>query len=147
MSAATEYETMGKVTVEIELTNANDEINERQGIKTGIAVRKASVIGLVDTGATMLVLPIDVIQKLGLTHVRKASSRVADGRVVQRGIFGPVKITVLQRDMIIEAAEGPIGVPPLLGQIPLGGLDFHVDPKGQRLIPNPESPDMAMIDL
>jgi hypothetical protein len=40
-------------------------------------------------------------------------------------------------------------LPPLLGQIPLESLDFVIDPRNQRLAPNPESPDpeMALMEI
>lgn len=34
-----------------------------------------------------------------------------------------------------------MGTTPLVGQIPLEGLDLIVDPKLQEVRPNPESPD------
>ena len=34
-----------------------------------------------------------------------------------------------------------------LGQIPREGLDLHVDPKGQRLVPNPDSADTPLSEM
>lgn len=39
------------------------------------------------------------------------------------------------------------GVPPLIGQIPLEMLDFVVDPRGQKLIGNPEHGGEHVIEM
>ena len=43
-----------------------------------------------------------------------------------------------------QAVEIDDDVPNLLGQIPLEYLDLVVDPKGQKLVPNPEHGDKQM---
>lgn len=45
-----------------------------------------------------------------------------------------------------DVAESPDDCPVLVGQIPLEGLDFVVDPIGQRLVGNPEHRGEHMID-
>lgn len=51
--------------------------------------------------------------------------------------------------MNVDVLSVPVGALALLGQIPLEGLDFVVDPRSQRLAPNPAAPDpaMALVDL
>jgi hypothetical protein len=68
--------------------------------------------------------------------------------VVERTIYGSAKLRVLNREVTVDVLSAPIGVPALLGQIPLEGLDFVVDLKNQRLIPNPAAPDpeMALVE-
>ena len=44
----------------------------------------------------------------------------------------------------VDAIVEPSRSVALLGQIPLESLDFWVDPSGQRLVPNPESPDVQL---
>jgi hypothetical protein len=63
------------------------------------------------------------------------------------GIYGAVRLTVQGRGCIVEAAEIPDECPVLIGQIPLEGLDFVVDPVGQRLIGNPDHGGEQMIDM
>ena len=41
----------------------------------------------------------------------------------------------------------PDDCPPLIGQIPLGALDFVVDLQGRKLVANPEHGGQQMIDL
>jgi len=140
---------MGKVWAEVELFNAGDEYMFKEGKLPAGKIRKIDVKALVDTGATMLLLPEKDIQRLGLRLSRTVKSRVADGRLVERKIYGPVTVKVFKRTMQTEAAAGAPNLPPLLGQIPLEGLDLLVDAKNQCLILNPESPDpeMALIDI
>ena len=140
---------MGKVWVDLEVSNEFDEVNASEGRLSLDKVRKVQVKALVDTGATMLMLPSELIQKLGLRVKRKVKSRLADGKLHDRLVYGTATLRVQRRDVTVEIVEGQPGVPALLGQIPLEGLDLLVDSKNQRLIPNPESPDpeMALIDM
>jgi hypothetical protein len=47
----------------------------------------------------------------------------------------------------VDVAEIPDDCPVLIGQIPLEGLDFVIDPVAQRLIGNPEHGGEHMADL
>ena len=141
-----ENQDMGKVWSDVELTNSVDDDRRQDGSLAADKVRKTTVRALVDSGATMLVLPLESIRALGLKLTRTARSRFADGKV---HVYGPIKVKVFQRTMQTEALEGAPGMPPLLGQIPLEALDLLIDSKNQRLILNPESPDpeMALVDV
>ncbi len=140
---------MGAVFAEIELVNSVDEANAANRKLPKSKVRRINLQMLVDTGSTMMILPEPVIKALGLKLTRTGTSRMADGRVVARKVYGPVKVRFQLRTMQTEAVAGSPGVPPLLGQIPLEALDLLVDSKNQKLILNPQSPDpaMAMFDL
>ncbi|MCY3019880.1 MAG: retropepsin-like aspartic protease [Planctomycetota bacterium] len=135
---------MGKVVVSIEISSAEDEGLARAGHIAPDKVRRAELQAIVDTGATMLVLPEDTIARLGLPLVRKVNARYGDGRMATRNVYGSVRLTVLGRVVTVDALSAPAGAPALLGQIPLEGLDYLVDTSQQRLVPNPESPDPAM---
>jgi len=138
---------MGKVIAQIELSNPIDEDLVQHGKLSPDQVRKIKLDALVDTGATMLSIPEDQIKALGVRPIRSATSRYADGRREQRWIYGPVMIRCMGRVEAISVLAGHIGQPALLGQIPLEGLDLWVDTRGQRLVPNPESPDMPMVEV
>ncbi|HYF50541.1 MAG TPA: retroviral-like aspartic protease family protein [Planctomycetota bacterium] len=140
---------VGKVTVDLSLSSVEDDALAKSGHLQAAQVRRQKVSAIVDTGATLLVLPEHVIQQLGLPVVRKVTSRFADGRRMERNVYGPVRLEVQGRVVNVDALGGPPGVPALLGQIPLEGLDFMVDSRGQRLVPNPESPDpdLALVDV
>ena len=140
---------MGKVYAELELSNAADDFQVKVGKASADSIRKVKITSLVDTGATMLVLPPDAIKALGLQVIRVVQSHFADGKLRERRIYGPVMVKVFKRLMQTEAAEGAANMPALLGQIPLEGLDLLVDSKNQRLILNPESQsqEMALIEM
>lgn len=138
----TEEHALGKVMVNIEVVNIDDETLARIGQIKLDKVRKVTVSALVDTGSTILSLPEEVIQNLGLQIYRTAVSRFANGQKSTRNIYGPVTLNVMGRQTAVLAMAGHSGTPPLLGQIPLEGLDLMVDSKRQRLIPgHPDQPN------
>ena len=138
---------MGKVVVEIELVNPFDEERVLLGELQPGQVRKIRLDAIVDTGSTALSVPEDQIKKLGLRVMKQVVSKYADGRREVRNVYGPAIIRLMQREEVVSVLSGHPGQPALLGQIPLEGLDLLVDPKRQRLIVNPESPDMPMMTM
>jgi len=133
---------MGKITVKIKLTNQVDLFaRDRLGLKR--QPRELEVEGLVDTGATRLYLRPGVINALGLEKIGEVTSRTTNGTRT-RGVYDPVRLELLGRHGMFEVVDIDENVPNLLGQIPLEYLDFVVDPKGQKLIPNPEHGDKLM---
>jgi predicted aspartyl protease len=138
---------MGKVSVSARIENLQDTYEAEKGAIPASDVRSVEVAdALVDTGATMLSIPRRLIAQLGLTRRRTRTARTAAG-VISFGIYGAVRLVVQGRDCIVEAAEIPDECPVLIGQIPLEGLDFVVDPAGQRLIGNPDHGGEQMIDM
>jgi clan AA aspartic protease len=138
---------MGKVMQKIKLTNSYDEENVTRGQISSTQVRSAEIEALVDTGATMMVLPADVIAQLGVSPAGHRKVRYADGRVAEVPWVGGIRITILGRDAIISALVEAAGTTPLIGQIPLEELDLLVDPKSRELRVNPASPDAPLLDL
>ncbi len=138
---------MGKVMTKVKLTNQDDEALARRGLLPADQVRTLEVDALVDTGATMLVLPEDVCRKLGLTAVERRRVRYADGRVGEVPRVKNVGIEILGRDMVGSALVEPAGTTPLIGQIPLEELDLVVNPGTGDLMPDPDSPDAPLLDL
>jgi predicted aspartyl protease len=137
---------MGKVVVEVELFNCFDQEAVRLGQKKPEEVRSTKVSTLVDTGATLLSIPEEAILKLGLPVFREATSRFANGQTAVCTIYGPLMIRVMGRiDSVLALASHP-GMPALLGQLPLEGLDLIVDPKRQRLLPgHPDYPNEQLV--
>jgi predicted aspartyl protease len=139
--------TMGKVVVPARIENQSDLLRVEEGRLKPEKVRSVEIAdALVDTGATLLSLPRRYIQQLGLTRHRTRAARTAAG-MVSFGIYGPVRLTVQERDCYVEAAEIPDDCPVLIGQIPLELLDFVVDTTGQKLIGNPDHGGQQMIEL
>ncbi|MFV0445618.1 MAG: aspartyl protease family protein [Planctomycetaceae bacterium] len=142
-----EIATMGKVIVSAKVENMKDLWAAEEGTLSKDQVRTLDLDdALVDTGATILCLPKRYIQQLGLTQVRERTARSVAG-VIKLRIFSVVRLTIQDRDIATEVCEIPDDCPPLIGQIPLEGLDFVVDLQGQQLIGNPEHGGEAMIDL
>jgi clan AA aspartic protease len=140
-----DVEGMGRVMAHLKLSNSHDEENVRRGIATDI--RAVEIEALVDTGATTLVLPIDVVEQLGLAESGKRKVRYADGSVAEVPWVGGIKLEILGREGIFSALVHARGTRPLLGQIPLEELDLLVDPKTREVRVNPESPDAPMLEI
>ena len=133
---------MGKVIVKIKLTNQGDLVTvQRKPSKA--KPRTVETEALVDTGATRLYLQSSLIKALGLRKESEVRSKTTNG-VGRRAVFESVRLELMGRNGAFQVVEMDDDVPNLLGQIPLDYLDFVVDPRGQKLIPNPEHGDKQM---
>jgi predicted aspartyl protease len=133
---------MGKVLVKLKLTNQGDLVLAKRKLSTA-KPRSVEVEALVDTGATRLYLKPSVIKSLGLEKVDDVISQTTNGPK-QRAVYEPVRLDLQGRYGNFDVADIGENVPNLLGQIPLEYLDFVVDSKNQKLIPNPEHGDKQM---
>lgn len=95
---------------------------------------------LVDSGAMDLCIPPLVARQLKLDAVEKRTVTVADGRTVDVDYVGPIKVEVFGRHAFTGAMV--MGDRVLLGAIPMQAMDVLIDPRGEKLIPNPENPDI-----
>lgn len=130
----------------IKLANRVDEELAARGDLDPGQIRTVVIEALVDTGATMLVLPADVVEKLGVRILGHRNVRYADGRTKPTPWVGDVKIVILGRETVVTALVEAAGTTPLIGQIPLEELDLLVDPKSRELRVNPASPDAPLMD-
>ena len=137
---------MGSTPVSIQVENYDDMVLRASGRGPATKVRKANVKALADTGCALLCLHKSSIRRLGLRFARSAEVRTGNGNV-ERSIYQAVQITILGRQCLAEVMEVPDTVPPLLGYIPLENLDLVVDPKSNRVTPNPESGGKYTLDL
>ncbi|MGA3182695.1 MAG: retropepsin-like aspartic protease [Verrucomicrobiota bacterium] len=126
---------MGKVIVKIKLTNLKDAFLKTAGARKA-KPREVEVEALVDTGATRLYLKPTVIKKLGLERTDTVRSRTTNGDVL-RYKYEPVRLELMGRHENFDVVEVPEEVPNLIGQAPLGALDFVVDSRGHKLAANP----------
>ncbi len=139
--------TTGKVVVSARVENYSDLTMVAEGLLAWEKARQIEIHdALVNTSSTLLSLPRKLIAQLGLVKHRTRTARTAAG-IVSFGIFEPVRLTVQDRDCIVEVAEIPDECPVLIGQIPLELLDFVVDPAGGKLIGNPDHGGEQMIDM
>lgn len=104
-----------------------------KGSLTGPTGYKEETEFLVDTGATLLVVPQPMAQRLGLTPTRSQRIVIAGG---QREIWpvAEVRLTLDGQETTTPCLIAPAG-PPLLGAVALESLFLAVDPVAKRLIP------------
>ena len=108
------------------------------------AIRHHDMQAVVNTGARTLVLPQEVVDKLGLRMLGEVIVVYADERKEKRFMAGPVSIKIGNRSMIAECILGPPTSNALIGQIVMERLDLIVDCANQTLFPRPESPVLPL---
>ncbi len=101
---------------------------------------------LIDTGATMTSLPINIIEDLELVAVDRRRVRYTNNRVELKSVYGVVKIEIKGRVGNFDVIGEVEGSQPLIGQVVLETLDLLVDPTSRRVIANPRSPDIPMVE-
>ena len=126
---------MGKVIEKVRIKNVFDPS------------KSIEIEALVDTGATMMVLPEDMVRELGLKKVREVKARYANNKVEMKPVYRAVIVEILGREGTFDVIGEEEGAQPLIGQVVLEVLDLVVDPRTRKLIPNPASPETPMIDI
>ena len=127
-------------TTEIELANLEDVALANRGFIAPEAVRRVTIKdALVDTGATRLCLPEQIIEQLGLTPFGNAKARTAAG-IVDRTIYSEVRFTILEREGSLPVTNLPADAPVLVGHMVLEQLDLCLDIR-KGLIYNPDHGD------
>lgn len=102
---------------------------------------------MVDSGAAELALPADLVERLKLRETGKVQVYSADGGEHTYRVFGIVDLAVQGRSCQVRAIELPHGTEPLLGAVPLQEMDWHISPRGKKLVPNPKSPEKPLLPL
>lgn len=120
---------MGLVHAEIELSNPR---------KPDVSPLK--VRALVDTGAMTICIPEHVAVQLGLEEIEKREVRTADERSHVIPYVGPIQIRFQKRTCFTGALV--IGESVLLGAVPMEDMDLVVEPAGQTVTVNPQSPNI-----
>ena len=126
---------VGRFSVELEIANNDDLALARRGLLPPDQVRRETIHGVVDSGATRLVLPQAVVKRLGLPLGDKIKVRCADGRKVQREGAEGVYVQLLGRHGTFTAIVEPRRKTALVGAIVLEDLDLLVDCTAQRVVP------------
>lgn len=126
---------MGRFSVELKLANSADVTLARLGLLPLERVRQATIRGVVDTGATRLVIPACVSEQLGAREVGETQVRYADNRTATRKLVDDIQVELEARQATFRAAVEPDRTSALIGAIVLEDLDLVVDCTTQTLRP------------
>jgi clan AA aspartic protease len=144
---ATTDNPMGRITTTLEITNRLDQGLATRGFIPPEQVRTVTLHDvLVDTGASTLCLPQEVVAQLGLELLREVDVSTATG-IGKARIFRDATISLLGREGTFECLELPGGRNALLGVIPLEALGIELDLQNQRLRLLPISPTDTYITI
>jgi predicted aspartyl protease len=126
---------MGRFSVEIEVANNFDVMDAQRGRIKPEQVRRVKLPGVVDSGATRLVLPKKIVEQLGLPLGEKVKVLYADKRHGLRHKVSNVWLKMLSRDSVFDALVEPKRDTALIGAIVLETLDYVVDCIAQKVAP------------
>lgn len=127
--------TMGRFAVEVEVANSSDVALADEGKLSHDKVRRAIIRGVIDPGASRLVLPASVVASLGLPRSGRTKVKYADGRSAWRDNVYNAWLSIQGRQSTCVAIVEPKRDSALIGAIVLEDLDFLVDCKNQKLVP------------
>lgn len=137
---------MGRVIEKIIVKNYGDVAKANEGIIDATKIRTIEVDAIVDTGATYVCLNRNDIETLGLPFHNIVNIKTANGKASRRTFKG-AEIELNDRTFVMEVMENDDATPALIGYLLLEALDFVVDPKIQRVIPNPAHDGKWVADL
>ncbi len=89
---------------------------------------------LLDSGASVSVVPVDVLERLGVSPRRLGRSYLADESSIVRRV-GLATFTVAGETEDASVMFGEEGTEPILGLTVLQSMGFLVDPLRERLLP------------
>jgi clan AA aspartic protease len=104
------------------------------------ALEPIEVKCLADTGALMMSITETMCIQLQLEELEKRAVTIADGSIHQLPFVGPVRIDFGNRFCFTGAFV--FGNEALLGAVPMEEMDLVVHPAKQKVMPNPEHPNV-----
>ena len=138
---------MGSINARVTIANSLDLDRAQDGEIAATAVRSVAIDdALVDTGATLLCLPSDVIARLGLRLREEVPVETAKGPGMAR-LFRNAELTVMGRSTTADVLELPEGTTPLLGVTPMEILGIEPDLQNRRLRLLPREPNNTYITV
>jgi predicted aspartyl protease len=126
---------MGRISIDLEVANFGDILRHREGKLPAERIRRLIMQGVVDPGATRMVLPEQVAQQLGLKATGKVRVTYADKRIALRDQVEGVYVTIQGRGGAFQATVEKKRSTAVIGAIVLEDLDFLIDCKNERLFP------------
>lgn len=136
---------MGEIRVKIKLTNWFDTELAGRGELSPAQVRTCEVEATVDTGAVRSVVPVAVVDQLGVRSNRRTVAQYAYGRRDAVELTNPIVFDIGTRSTIETAMV--LGDEVLIGQTTLETTDLLADCANRRLVPNPEHPDQPVMKV
>src|SRR5438128_793179 len=115
--AITTEPNVGRFSVEIELANDMDLTRAESGDIAQDQVRRTVLRGVVDSGATRLVIPESVAKALGLKIAGSTKVRYADQRFADRDIAERIRLSYGGRSSVFNAIVEPARESALIGAI------------------------------
>ena len=106
---------MGRIVAQLSLANHQDVVLASAGVIPKDQVRRVTIEGVVDSGATRLVLPQTVVKQLGLKPSSEVPVRYADDRKVKRKLVSDVHLKLLDRESVFSAVVEPKRTTALIG--------------------------------
>jgi predicted aspartyl protease len=137
---------VGRFSVDFEVTNHQEVVAAQLGVLPPEKIRRVRLSGVVNTGATRLVLPGSVVTKLGLPKTGHITVRFADGRRDEKEIAGDAQVLIQDRSSVFTAVVEPGREDALIGAIVLEELDFIPDCTAQKLVPRDPHGKFAELD-
>ena len=137
---------MGRISVNLKLTNDKDILRAEDGRLPRDQIRQTTARGVVDTGATRLVIPAAVAERLGLPESGEVGVRYADGRTGTRKVVENIRVALLDREFTFRAIVEPDRDTVLIGAIVLEELDFVADCVARKLLPRDPNRIIAEIE-
>lgn len=137
---------MGRISVNLKLTSSEDIFLVRKGMLRPEEIRQSTMRGVVDTGATQLVIPATVAERLGLPETDEVGVRYADGRRDTRKVVGDISVELLGRESTFRAIVEPNRSTVLVGAVVLEVLDFVADCRARKLLPRDPNQVIAEIE-
>lgn len=143
--AAAGVTNMGRVTVQVALSNYWDVLRAKEGQIAADDVRRTTISGIVDSGAARLVLPPSVVQELALPEEGETKVRYADQRTARRPIVRNVWLELCGRGSVFSAIVEPDRQDALIGAIVLEELDLIIDCTRNEV--RPRDPDQIISEI
>ncbi len=138
---------MGLVYADIILINADDVVLAKRNIIGQEDIKRIELNMLVDSGAYMMAINETIQSQLELPLIEKRKVQVADGRVVEYDVVGPIHVKFANRKATCNSFVLPGDSEPLLGAIPMEEMDVLIHPQRQELVVNPEHPNYAVLKM
>jgi predicted aspartyl protease len=137
---------MGRIVVDVTVENVEDLRRAQRGEMSLADVGRITVPALVDSGATFFCMPEPLIQQVGLPFNRERETKTVSGPMTLK-VYGGARLSVQGRDCDEEVLALPEGRQVLLGQVPLGKMDWWIDLTARRLVANPEHGGQWMAEV